>query len=418
MNYQKAIFVVAAFGVALTAPLALAQKPPAPPPSPRPTPAPQPSAPTSIPPTAPFPNSDPTQPYGDRVLAIRGRIATNDGTLIPYDAIVERVCNNRVKQQAHVSTHGDFSMELGPNSDSFVDASGEGTSRDARAANNSIMGIPRRELMNCEIRASVVGFRSGSIDLVGLTPSASTIDVGAIVVHRTAKPKEPTLSATIYKAPPNARKAFEKGLDAERKDQLTTAIKYFEQAVETYPKFTNAWFALGTVLQRQDQVDAARKAYLQATAIDSKFLPPYFSLASMAYKENNWTEVLILTGHILDLDPMNHVSGYILDLDPVDYAEAYFYNAAANLNLNRFEDAEKSALKAERLDLRTRFPQLHLLLARILARKNNYASAISEIQAYLDLVPNAGDAAPVRKWMAELKKRNASEVANEKPDRK
>lgn len=417
MNYQKRIFVVAAFGVALTVPLALAQKPPAPSPSPRPTPAPQPSAPTNIPSDVPFPNPDSTQPYVDRVILIRGRIATNDGTLIPHDALVERVCNNKVKQQAHVSTHGEFSMELGSNSDLVVDASGEGTSRIAQTGNNGMIGIPRRALMNCEVRASVAGFRSGSIDLVGLT-SSETIDVGTIVVHRTGKPKELTLSATIYKAPPNARKAFEKGLDAERKDQLAIAIKYFEQAVEIYPRFTNAWFALGTVLKRQDQVEAARKAYLQATSIDSKFLPPYFSLASMAYKENNWTEVLILTGHILDLDPMNHVSGYILDLDPMDYAEAYFYNAAAAFNINRFEDAEKSALKAERLDLRSRFPQLHLLLARIFARKNNYATAISEIQAYLGLAPGAGDAALVRKWMAELQERQALEVASEKPDQK
>jgi Tfp pilus assembly protein PilF len=352
------------------------------------------------------------------VLIIRGRVAANDGTPVPHDAIVERVCNNTVKQQVHVSIHGDFSMELGSISDSFVNASGEGTSGDTQTRNNSMMGIPRRDLMNCEVRASVAGFRSGSIDLVGLTPSESTIDVGAIVVHRTANPKELTLSATIYKAPPNARKAFEKGLAAEKKDQLATAIKYFEQAVGIYPRFTNAWFALGTVFQRQDQVDAARKAYLQATSIDSKFLPPYFSLASMAYKENNWTEVLILTSHILDLDPMNHISGYILDTDPMDYAEAYFYNAAANFNLNRFEDAEKSALKAERLDLRSRFPQLHLLLAHIFSRKNNYATAISEIQAYLDLAPNAGDAAPARKWMAELKERKALEVASEKPDQK
>ena len=175
---------------------------------------------------------------------------------------------------------------------------------------------------------------------------------------------------------------------------------------------------MGAVLQKQGQKEAARKAYLQATSIDTKFLPSYLSLASIAYQENNWTEVLVLTGHILDLDPMNHVSGYILDLDPMDYSEAYFYNAAASFSLNRFEDAEKSALKAERLDLRSRFPQLHLLLAQIFARKNNYATAISEIQAYLDFAPNAGDAAQMRKWMEDLKKRNASEVASEKPDQK
>src|SRR5262249_49848790 len=157
------------------------------------------------------------------------------------------------------------------------------------------------------------------------------------------------------------------------------AAKYFEQAVQIYPKFTNAWFALGDISQKQNQDDAARKAYLQATEIDSKFLPPYLSLASLSYKENKWLDVVFLTGHILDLDPMTHVSGYILDLDAMDYAEAYFYNASANFNLNRFDDAEKSALKAERLDLRSRFPQLHLLLAKLLAGKNKYGAAVAQL---------------------------------------
>jgi hypothetical protein len=143
---------------------------------------------------------------------------------------------------------------------------------------------------------------------------------------------------------------------------------------------------LGTVLQKENQKDAAHKAYTQATTLDARFLPPYLYLASMAYETANWTEVLNLTGHILDLDPFNHAAaaGYILDLDPLNYA-AYFYNAVANYQLNKIEDAEKSALKAEHLDLRTHFPQLHLLLAEISARKNNYAVAISEIQTYLEL---------------------------------
>src|SRR5215471_1679618 len=221
MHYQTRIFVVAALGVALAAPLTLAQKPPAPAPAPRPTPSPQPAG---IPNTAPFPNSDPTQQYTDRVLYIRGRVATSDGTPVPHDAVVERVCNSKVRQQVHASTRGDFSMELGSKVDSFVDASSDG-SRDPRLNNNSTMGIARRDLMNCELKASVSGFRSGSIDLVSLTPSESTVDIGTIVVHRTAKPKELTLSATIYKAPPNARKAFKNGLEAERKDRLAEAVK-------------------------------------------------------------------------------------------------------------------------------------------------------------------------------------------------
>jgi tetratricopeptide (TPR) repeat protein len=177
---------------------------------------------------------------------------------------------------------------------------------------------------------------------------------------------------------------------------------------------------LGTVLQKENQKDAARKAYTQATTIDTKFLPPYLSLASMAYETGNWTEVLNLTGHILDLDPLNHVAvtSYVLDLDPLNYADAYFYNTVANYKLNKIEDAEKSGLKAEHLDLPTRFPQLHLLLAEIFARKHNYATAISEIQTYLELAPHAKDADQVREQLAKLEKLNGSASTSEKPDQR
>src|SRR5580693_10141726 len=100
----------------------------------------------------------------------------------------------------------------------------------------------------------------------------------------------------------------------------------------------------------------------------------------MSYQAGEWTNVLDLTDHILDLDPLNRVAvtNYILDLDPSNCVDAYFYNAMANYKLNKIEDAEKSALQAEHLDLVTHFPQVHLLLAEIFARKNNYARAITE----------------------------------------
>jgi tetratricopeptide (TPR) repeat protein len=107
-----------------------------------------------------------------------------------------------------------------------------------------------------------------------------------------------------------------------------------------------------------------------------------------------------------------------LDLDPSNYAEAYFYNAVANYKLNKIEAAEKSGLKAEHVDLRTRYPELHLLLAEIFARKNNYALAITEIQTYLALTPHAKDAAQVREQLAKLEKLNGSVSTIEKPDQR
>ena len=351
-------------------------------------------------------------------MFLRGRVATDDGTPVPHDVLVERVCNARVLQQVYASSRGDFNMELGAMTDSYVDASGDGSPRYGQARKAPGTGISRLELTNCELRAAVSGFRSSVISLVELTPDSSSMDVGAIVVHRTAKIQGMTLDAAPYKAPRDARRAYEKGLEAERKGRLADARQYFEKAVEIYPKFANAWFQLGAVLQNLAQKEPARTAYTHATTIDSKFLPPYLSLASLAFEAEDWTQVLNLTNHVLDLDPPKYanVTGYILDLDPLDYAETYFYNSAANYKLNKIEDAEKSGLKAERLDVRTRFPRLHLLLAEIFARKSNYATAIAETKIYLELAPHAKDADQVRERLAKLEKLNGPGSSGEKTD--
>lgn len=410
MNHSRLSLIAMAVVIGLAPPVASAQKPPAPAPPP-------PSKPTQ--PASPAPgSSQPTEPSApdDFVLFLRGRIATNDSTPLPNDTLVERICNNTVLQQVYATPSGDFTMEMGSRFDSFLDASGSPASPEGAANKASTKGIPRHDLMNCELRASAGGFRSKSISLVDLTPSGSAIDVGAIVVERATKIKGLTLSATPYKAPSNARKAYEKGLEAERNGKFTEARKYFEQALEIYPRYASAWFQLGTVFEKLSQNDSARAAYMRATTIDTRFLPPYLSLAEMAYEAGNWTEVLRFTGHIINLDLLNHgdVAGYVLDLDESNPAQAYFYNAVANYKLNRVEEAEKSALKAEHVDLRPDFPQLHLLLADIFAGKKNYAVAISELQAYLELAPYAKDGEQVREQLAQLEKLNHSASSSEK----
>jgi len=408
------IFALLAIAMALLVPDTVAQKPS---PPAAPAPAPPLSTPPSLPATPSLPSLEPSQPREDLVMFLGGRVATHDGAPVPNDMLVERVCNNRARQEVYASPQGDFSMQLGSRADSFPEASADSTSTYGVGSKDSLMGISRRELMNCELRVSASGFHSRVISLVDLDTFGSRIDVGVIVVQRGTRIEGMTLSAIPYKAPKDARRAYEKGLQAERNGKLADAAKYFETAVETYPSFTNAWFQLGTVLQKENQKDAARTAYTHATITNTRFLPPYLSLASMAYEAENWTEVLDFTGHILDLDPLNHadLTGYTLDLDPLNYAEAYFYNAFANYKLNKIEAAEKSGLKAEYVDLRTRHPELHLLLAEIFARKNNYARAITEAQTYLDSVPQAKDADQVREQLAKLEKLNASVSTSGKP---
>jgi tetratricopeptide (TPR) repeat protein len=398
-------FLKLALTAALLAPCAWAQKSPGPTPPPSPPPSRNPNPGTV--------NPQPGEPRENFVLFLQGRVTTTDGTSLPMDAVVERVCGAKVRQQVHTSPGGEFSMQLGSRADSMLDASGGGPSQQSLSNKNSEMGIPRRELANCELRAQVAGFSSNVINLVDLD-GMSSINVGSIVVQRREKIEGVTLSASAYKAPKDAIRAYEKGVEAARKGKLPDAQKYFGKAVEIYPGYTNAWFQLGTVLQKEQQKDAARTAFTQATTSDSRFLPPYLSLAAMAFEAENWTELLAFTDHVLDLDPLHHVPGYVLDLDSSSYAEAYFYNAVANYKLKKFEAAEKSGLKAEHIDLFTKFPQLHLLMAEIYARKNNYDMAVVETRTYLELAPRAKNTDQVRERLAKLEKLNASVSAGEK----
>jgi len=421
MNDPIRIHAALVLALGLLVPIAWAQKPPTPPP-PQPTPSPTPNP-------TPSRSSSPIQPTQDTdlVVFLMGRVATNDGSVLPSNVMVERICNNRVRQQVYASAKGDFTMQLGSRTDSFLDASADGgrpsqrdfpSSRDPSTGNRTVdSGIPRHELMNCDLRASAFGFRSKDVGLYAVAPFNSTLDVGAIVVSRVGKVEGNTISAIPYKAPKEARKAYEKGLEAQKNGKLPEARQYFERAVQLYPKFTHAWFQLGAVCEKDNQIDAARTAYTKAATVDTPFPPAYLSLTALAYDAQNWIEVLELTRRMFDLDPMTsaRVTGYVLDLDPLRSADAYFYNAMANFHLNRLADSEKSALMVERLDMQPRFPQVRLLLADLYARKNNYPAAITELQTYLEVVPQDKDADQIRARLAKFEKLNASSSPTESP---
>src|SRR5260370_7123678 len=127
------IFVGLALTMALLVPAALAQNPPAPTPPPSTPPSTAPSRPVNPAPSI----SQPRQPPEELVLYLTGQIATDDGSPIPHDVLVERVCDGRVRQQVHVSPRGGFSMQMGSMTDSFLDASG-----DSQTDRASPYGVP------------------------------------------------------------------------------------------------------------------------------------------------------------------------------------------------------------------------------------------------------------------------------------
>jgi len=89
-------------------------------------------------------------------------------------------------------------------------------------------------------------------------------------------------------------------------------------------------------------------------------------------------------------------------LDAADYPEAYYYNAAANYNLKKMDEAETSARQAVMLDTAHRFPGANHILGLILYRKKDYAGAVEQMRNYLQIAPKADDAEEVKKEVADI----------------
>lgn len=347
---------------------------------------------------------------GSRGIYLSGKVQMEDGAPPPEQVLIERVCGGDRKAEAYTDLKGRFSFQLGQEQGITADASFEGTtggagianmptgtspgkpnasgtSQSAQAVGNNRIGSSR-SLIGCELGASLPGFRSDTVNFGGRR-TLDNPDVGTLILHRLANVEGTTISVTTLQAPKEARKAYDKARDALRKEKTAEAQKELAKAVEVYPKFAAAWYQLGVLQSKNNELADARKSYAQAIESDPKLVTPYLPLALLAVRDRNWQEVADTTERLLKLDA-------------VDFPEAYYYNAAANYNLKKVDDAEASVRQSLKLDAAHRFPQAAHLLGLILYQKNDYAGAAEQLRNYQQLAPGAPDADQVKGQLAEL----------------
>jgi len=232
------------------------------------------------------------------------------------------------------------------------------------------------------------GYRSQTVSLLGHDAMANP-DVGVILLHRLVKGEETTVAATTLKASKPARKAFEKGMELEKKKEFNGAMDSLREAVKLDPDFALAWLQLGKLQVAHNHVDEGRQSFEAAARWEPHWPDPLLELSLLDLRAGDWKELAGVTDQVLRLNSF-------------DYPEAFFYNALANYNLRRLPAAEKSGRAAERLDTRRQYPQIALLLGNILALDHQYSEAANEFRNYLALEPQAPDAPAVRKELAEV----------------
>jgi predicted Zn-dependent protease len=310
---------------------------------------------------------------------VSGKVLLQGGGALPETVPIERVCNSVSRREGYTDTKGQFEFQLGLNT-TFQDAS-ESDSRITPASTPRPGGSASRrplDLTGCELRAVLAGYQS-SVVILRLTGGDTwQYEVGTIFLKRLGNAPGTTISVTSMAAPKDAMRAYEKAQKAKA-EKPEEAEKYLTKAVEIYPQFAAAWTLLGDIHRQRNEFDAARSDYTRAAAADPQFVNPTYGLTVIAMQEKKWDEAVRL-------------SDQVLKLNAGAFPLAYFFSAAANYNLQKFDAAEDSARKFKALDTQHAHPDVCLLLSYVLSRKQDYAGAAHEIRDYLAAAPNSPDA--------------------------
>jgi len=357
-------------------------------------------------PNAPAPLTQP--------IFVSGRVALEDGSPLPEPVTIETVCNGAPHGEGYTDAKGYFGIELGSRNSAMIQDAAEYSSMGNR--NTSMAPIPGggtsstptsgpmsanmgdRKYMGCDLQAKLAGYRSQQVSLTGRRPMDDP-NVGTILLHRMGGSEEgQTVSMVSLAAPKDAKKAYDRGMEAIKKKKWDEAEKNFEKAVEEYPRYATAWYELGMLQAGQSRFDMARSYFKRALECDGKFLKPYLQIAVLDMNAKKWQDLADVTDNIVKLDPFG-------------YPQAYFYNGVANYNLHNMDEAEKSGLQAERLDTRHLYPRLNYLLGLVLVQRKDYRGAAERFKTYLKLDPEPEDVATVRSQLAAIEKVTASAAA-------
>ncbi len=356
-------------------------------------------------------------------IYLSGRVVTDDGSALPGPVVIERVCGAGPRPEAYTDSKGHFQFQLGQNRYEFADASygrasstmdsgGIAGANSVGAMSTTASGagalssspnssMSQFALNGCDLRAALSGYRSDTIPLANRRYMDNP-DVGVIVLHRLANVEGLTTSGTTGQASKDARKSFDKGIEASKKGNIDEAQKSLLKAVEIFPRFATAWYELGKVYEVRDHWPEARKAYEQAIAADPKYASPYEGLYLLAMRDAKWQDVADLTEKLLRLNPY-------------EFPNAYMASSLSNFQLKNYDVSEKMAREGLKIDTAGRMPRLQYLLGLTLAQKQDFKGAAAGLRTYLQMAPNAKDAETAKRQLADIEKYAAATAAPPPP---
>ena len=238
--------------------------------------------------------------------------------------VIETVCNGSPHAEGYTDAKGYFSIQLGARNTGMIQDASEFSSRSglsqggmSGAGTAGPMGgsqSQERKYMGCDLQAKLAGYRSQTVPLSGRR-SLDDPNIGTILMHRNGPAEEgQTISAVSLSAPKDAKKAYDKGMDAIKKKKFEDAQNDFEKAVEAYPKYATAWYELGLLQAGQGKMDMAHKYFDKASECDPKFVKPYIQISILELQASKWQGLADVTDKAGETGSVRLSGGLLLQL--------------------------------------------------------------------------------------------------------
>lgn len=341
---------------------------------------------------AAFAQPGPAAQSTEQTVFFSGEVALQDGSTPAEPVRIQRVCKGVAHDETWTDAKGRFSFKVAAGADSATPDSSQGPRNSDLSrpiGNSTYYSNPvTTALRDCEVQAVLAGYWSDRVN-IALKNTLEDTRVGTIILHPVTGAQALAVSATTLAAPPSAAKAYGKGLAAMRDRKWDAAEKEFTKAVTIYPKFAIAWFELGRLRHARNDSSGASEAWNTALKSDPRYVMPYEGLAVLDEQQRNWPQLEATSRNWIQLDAEN-------------FPAAYLYRAIASAQLGKVDEAEVAARKGLALDKEHKIPRLSYVLGLVLLQKREFGEAAKCLRTYLELAPNARDAAGVRAELAKI----------------
>ena len=204
------------------------------------------------------------------------------------------------------------------------------------------------------------------------------------------KPGVISLAEAAQQIPRDAKKAFDEGLKRKADRQIDKALVNFTRAIDLYPSYFQALAERGELYIASNQIAEAIEDFERALKLNEDSGPALRGLGYCYLEQQKFADAVQRLERAIVVEPA--------------MANTHLFLGIASLALDKREAARQSLQEALKID-RKGAVTAHVYLADLYAREERYKEAANELRIYLDVRPDAPNAARLKAKEAELRAR-------------